>query len=67
MIKKSKLFAFIAGLTIISILLFNPSANSQSLNVGSILPISNNINLIAYISIGVLCFLWGASSKYFRK
>ena len=50
---------------IIGILILRPSVISQPINISNIL--SNNLELIGYLPIALVCFLWGASTTFLRK
>ena len=61
MVKKLKLATFLMTLGISSIL-FSSLVMSQNMNIPAI--IADNTNIIAYLSIGIVGFLWGVVSKY---
>jgi hypothetical protein len=62
--QKSILYSLIMVFVMIGILLISPSVSSQTINLSKIIP--NSVNIFYFLLIGILCFLWGSSSKYFR-
>lgn len=62
--QKTISYTTIITLGIIGILLLSPSVMSQPINISGILP--KNISIVAYLSIGIVGFLWGVSTKFFH-
>ena len=66
--KKSVLYTTMIMLGIMGILLISPSVMSQSIinNSGITSILSSKASLVAYVSGGVICFIWGVGSKWMR-